>query len=79
MNDFEDVKFIDNDEKKIIEEAGATVMNILDEYRNTLKKLSTIVKRANDVIDRFHDGIYDIDTKFSAYLADLYYSFLECH
>lgn len=78
MNDFEDVKFIDNDEMKIIEDAGATVMNILDEYRNTLKKLSTIVKRANDVIDRFHDGIYDIDTKFSAYLADLYYSFLEC-
>ena len=78
MNDFRNMGFIDDDEKKIIEDAGATVMNFLTEYRNTLKKFSTIVKRANEVLDRFREAISDIDSGFSAFLTDRYYNFMEC-
>ena len=78
MNDFRNIGFIDDDEKKIIEEAGATVMNILEEYRNTLEKLSVVVGHVEEVLDKFHNDISDVDSEISAEITDLYYYFLKC-
>ena len=77
MDDFRDVKFIGDDEKAIIEEAGATVKNILTEYRNTLAKFSAIVERADEVLAKFCNGIRNVDSEIAAYLIDRYYFFLE--
>ena len=71
------LEFIGDKDKKIIDEADATVRNILTEYRNTLAKLSTIVERAQEVLENFHDTICDIDSEISSYLTNWYYSFLE--
>ena len=77
MDDFRDVKFIGDDEKAIIEEAGATVKNILTEYRDTLAKFSSIVERADEVLAKFCNGIRNVDSEIAAYLIDRYYFFLE--
>ena len=77
MDDFRDVKFIGDDEKAIIEEAGATVKNILTEYRDTLAKFSAIVERADEVLAKFCNGIRNVDSEIAAYLIDRYYFFLE--
>ena len=77
MDDFRDVKFIGDDEKAIIEEAGATVKNILTEYRNTLAKFSAIVERVDEVLAKFCNGIRNVDSEIAAYLTDRYYFFLE--
>ena len=77
MNDFKEVKFIGDDEKAIIEEAGATVKNILTEYRETLAKFSAIAERADEVLAKFCNGIRNVDSEIAAYLTDRYYFFLE--
>ena len=77
MDDFRDVKFIGDDEKAIIEEAGATVKNILTEYRDTLAKFSAIVERADEVLAKFCNCIRNVDSEIAAYLIDRYYFFLE--
>lgn len=77
MNDFKEVKFIGDDEKAIIEEAGTTVKNILTEYRDTLAKFSAIAERADEVLAKFCNGIRNVDSEIAAYLTDRYYFFLE--
>lgn len=77
MNDFKEVKFIGDDEKAIIEEAGATVKNILTEYRETLAKFSAIAERADEVLAKFCNGIRNVDSEIAEYLTDRYYFFLE--
>ncbi len=74
---FNEMKFISDNDKTIVNEAKDTANRILAEYRIMLAKLSTIAERAYKDLSRFYDSISVVDSEISEYLTDRYYSFLE--
>lgn len=74
---FNEMKFISDNDKTIVNEAKDTANKILAEYRIMLAKLSTIAERAYKDLSRFYDSISVVDSEISEYLTDRYYSFLE--
>ena len=74
---FNEMKFISDNDKTIVNEAKDTANRILAEYRIMLAKLSTIAERAYKDLSRFYDSISAVDSEISEYLTDRYYSFLE--
>lgn len=74
---FNEMEFISDNDKTIVNEAKDTANKILAEYRIMLAKLSTIAERAYKDLSRFYDSISAVDSEISEYLTDRYYSFLE--
>ena len=74
---FNEMDFISDNDKTIVNEAKDTANRILAEYRIMLAKLSTIAERAYKDLSRFYDSISVVDSEISEYLTDRYYSFLE--
>ena len=74
---FNEMDFISDNDKTIVNEAKDTANRILAEYRIMLAKLSTIAERAYKDLNRFYDSISAVDSEISEYLTDRYYSFLE--
>ena len=74
---FNEMKFISDNDKTIVNEAKDTANRILAEYRIMLAKLSAIAERAYKDLSRFYDSISVVDSEISEYLTDRYYSFLE--
>ena len=77
VHGFNEMKFISDNDKTIVNEAKDTANRILAEYRIMLAKLSTIAERAYKDLSRFYDSISVVDSEISEYLTDRYYSFLE--
>lgn len=77
VHSFNEMDFISDNDKTIVNEAKDTANRILAEYRIMLAKLSTIAERAYKDLSRFYDSISVVDSEISEYLTDRYYSFLE--
>ena len=77
VHGFNEMEFISDNDKTIVNEAKDTANKILAEYRIMLAKLSTIAERAYKDLSRFYDSISAVDSEISEYLTDRYYSFLE--
>ena len=77
VHSFNEMEFISDNDKTIVNEAKHTANRILAEYRIMLAKLSTIAERAYKDLSRFYDSISAVDSEISEYLTDRYYSFLE--
>lgn len=77
VHSFNEMDFISDNDKTIVNEAKDTANKILAEYRIMLAKLSTIAERAYKDLSRFYDSISVVDSEISEYLTDRYYSFLE--
>ena len=77
VHGFNEMEFISDNDKTIVNEAKDTANRILAEYRIMLAKLSTIAERAYKDLSRFYDSISVVDSEISEYLTDRYYSFLE--
>ena len=77
VHGFNEMEFISDNDKTIVNEAKDTANRILAEYRIMLAKLSTIAERAYKDLSRFYDSISAVDSEISEYLTDRYYSFLE--
>ena len=77
VHSFNEMDFISDNDKTIVNEAKDTANRILAEYRIMLAKLSTIAERTYKDLSRFYDSISVVDSEISEYLTDRYYSFLE--
>ena len=77
VHGFNEMEFISDNDKTIVNEAKDTANKILAEYRIMLAKLSTIAERAYKDLSRFYDSISAVDSEITEYLTDRYYSFLE--